>query len=266
MSQAAIHVFGGTQDARQICQRLEQAGLPYSLSVATATGEAMASSLVGDIQVGRMDAPAMARWLAGRGVRCVIDAAHPYASALRHNIRLACRQLAIPLVRYSRPSELESIRHPLIHVVNSLEEVCRQVHALGPRVLLTTGSKELARYRALLPEKTLLVRVLPTAEVLLQCAELGLGVAQIFAMKGPFSAEMNRALYRFCSCDVVITKESGAEGGYLEKAEPCIELGIPCLVIRRPESCGQSDYGEVVASATDLAAYLTGLGAQEWTS
>ena len=27
MSQAAIHVFGGTQDARQICQRLEQAGL-----------------------------------------------------------------------------------------------------------------------------------------------------------------------------------------------------------------------------------------------
>jgi precorrin-6A/cobalt-precorrin-6A reductase len=32
----------------------------------------------------------------------------------------------------------------------------------------------------------------------------------------------------------MITKASGAEGGYREKVQPCLDAGIPCIVITRP--------------------------------
>jgi hypothetical protein len=85
-----------------------------------------------------------------------------------------------------------------------------------------------------LAEKTLLARVLPVADVMAQCADLGFGVGEIFALCGPFSAEFNAAFYRQCRADVVITKASGAEGGYQEKVQPCLDAGIPCIVITRP--------------------------------
>jgi precorrin-6A/cobalt-precorrin-6A reductase len=54
-------------------------------------------------------------------------------------------------------------------------------------------------------------------------------------MCGPFSAEFNAAFYRQCRADVMITKASGAEGGYQKKVQPCLDAGIPCIVITRPQ-------------------------------
>lgn len=76
----------------------------------------------------------------------------------------------------SVPSEIDAVSHPLITRVTSLAEACKCAGELGQRILLTTGSKELADYVRLLPGKTLLARVLPTSEVIGQCEELGLGV------------------------------------------------------------------------------------------
>ena len=93
-------------------------------------------------------------------------------------------------------------------------------------------------------------------EVLAECEALGFGVEQIIAMKGPFDAELNRALYRACRCDLVITKESGAEGGYQEKVRPCLELGIPCIVIRRPHTEHDSRWGEIISTPDALKTCL----------
>ncbi|PLN83371.1 cobalt-precorrin-6A reductase, partial [Klebsiella quasipneumoniae] len=121
-----------------------------------------------------------------------------------------------------------------LYTVESIEQACEVARRFGQRVLLTTGSKDLARWRAGLGDKTLLARVLPVADVIAQCAALGFGVGEIFALCGPFSAEFNAAFYRQCRADVVITKASGAEGGYQEKVQPCLDAGIPCIVITRP--------------------------------
>ncbi len=79
----------------------------------------------------------------------------------------------------------------------------------------------------------MLARVLPVAEVIQRCSELGFGVGEIFALCGPFSADFNAAFYRQCRADVVITKASGAEG-ISGKVQPCLDAGIPCIVIARP--------------------------------
>ncbi len=115
--------------------------------------------------------------------------------------------------RYERPSEIDAIAHPGLLPADSIEQACDLARPFGPRVLLTTGSKQLADYVRLLPDKTLIARVLPLAGILRQCEALGLGVNQIVAMTGPFSPELNLALYRHYRPDVMITKESGREGG-----------------------------------------------------
>ncbi|KAA1176957.1 cobalt-precorrin-6A reductase [Photorhabdus heterorhabditis] len=256
MNPPAVHVFGGTSDARLLCRALDAAGVRYRLSVATDAGRQLAGEIRGDVVVGRMDTEAMMHYFDQHKVRWVIDASHPYAEALSQNVITACRRLSLKLTRYQRPSEIDLLNHPLLHKADSVEAACDIARTLGQRILLTTGSKQLALYQRLLPEKTLLVRVLPTAEVLVQCEALGLGVDHIIALRGPFTAEFNHALYEFCHPDVVITKESGAEGGYQQKVAPCLALNIPCIVVCRPASSLQHDEGERVSSLDEFVQHL----------
>ena len=167
---------------------------------------------------------------------------------LRADARLAATEASLPQLQAEearalhriatllgqRPEQLSGLTHPLLYTVKSIDQACEVARRFGQRVLLTTGSKDLARWRAGLGDKTLLARVLPVADVIAQCAALGFGVGEIFALCGPFSAELNAAFYRQCRADVVITKASGAEGGYQEKVQPCLDAGIPCIVITRP--------------------------------
>lgn len=241
MSAGHVLVMGGTSDARLICQQLDAAGVDYTLSVATPTGQHLAGDIRGDVRCGRMDFAAMVEWLTQNQTRWVVDASHPYAEVVSETLTRACQQVNVVLSRYQRPEQLAELEHPLLHKVPTLEAACEVAKGLGQRVLLTTGSKDLARWRAGLGEKTLLARVLPVADVMTQCAESGFGVAEIYAMCGPFSAEFNAAFYRQCRADVMITKASGAEGGYQEKVQPCLDAGIPCIVITRPTPAVSGD-------------------------
>lgn len=251
-NRARIHVFGGTSDALQICRALETHRLDYSLSVATEVGQELAAGLLGEIVARRMDAGQMREWLSANRISCVIDATHPFAAEASRNVLSACEAINIPCLRFERPENIDSVSDPLVIKVDSVEQACREAAKLGQTVFLTTGSKQLADYVALLPGKTLIARVLPTVSVLASCYALGLGVANIVAMKGPFSADMNLAMYRFYRPDVVITKESGETGGYREKVQPCVELGIPCIVIRRPSVA----YRQVFSSTAALLKHL----------
>ena len=97
--------------------------------------------------------------------------------------------------------------------------------------------------------------MLPVPNVVQQCSDLGFGVGEIFAICAPFSAEFNAAFYRHCRADVVVTKASGAEGGYLEKVQPCLDAGLPCIVITRPAPLVSGD--ELLESQSAFAERLT---------
>jgi precorrin-6A/cobalt-precorrin-6A reductase len=51
---------GGTSDARAICQQLDAAGVRYTLSVATPTGQHLAGDIRGEVRCGRMELEQMA--------------------------------------------------------------------------------------------------------------------------------------------------------------------------------------------------------------
>ena len=146
MNHGDVLVIGGTSDARAICQQLDAADVRYTLSVATPTGERLAGDIRGQIRCGRMEWQQMAEWLRAQRTRWVIDASHPYAEVVSQNIVRACASVGVLLSRYQRPEQLSDLRHPLLHVVGDLNEACAVARRLGERILLTTGSKDLAAW------------------------------------------------------------------------------------------------------------------------
>lgn len=253
-----LHVFGGTSDAVLVCQQLEQLGLMYGLSVATEAGNETAIHLQGKVHVGRLDSLQMQTLFQREQVDLVIDATHPFATEVSQNIKKAAEQKGITLIRYERQTQIDVLDHPLLVKVASVEDACQAAEQLGNKVFLTTGSKDLAIYKQRLPNKTLIARVLPTVGVIQSCIDLGLGLGEIVAMKGPFTHDMNKAMYQFYQTDVVITKESGTEGGYTEKILPCIALGITCIVISRPKQMYERVVSSIEALADELQILIRG--------
>ncbi|WP_042349361.1 precorrin-6A reductase [Bacillus massiliigorillae] len=245
-----ILVFGGTSDSLEICHYLEEHSFQYVVSVATEYGGKVTKQHTTKVIQNRMSLDKMLHFMKSNEVTLVIDATHPFATEVSINAMAVCEELDIPYIRFERPQEERE--DELLHVVEDLDAACKVANHLGERIFLTTGSKNLADYLERLPDKHVIARVLPITEVIHHCEQLGLIADQIVAMKGPFSKELNKAIFQATKADVVITKEAGRNGGFQEKVEACLELHIPCVIIQRPKL----DYPKVVSSMNELVTYL----------
>ena len=78
-------------------------------------------------------------------------------------------------------------------------------------------------------------RVLPTPEALSLCAAAGVAPAHIIAMQGPFSEALNAALYDQLAIRVMVSKDSGPQGGVAEKVIPALARDIHVILIDRPQ-------------------------------
>jgi precorrin-3B C17-methyltransferase len=54
-------------------------------------------------------------------------------------------------------------------------------------------------------------------------------------MQGPFSQRANESLWLDWQIDCVVTKDSGETGGLPAKIAAAQKLGIPLIVVQRPE-------------------------------
>lgn len=111
-----------------------------------------------------------------------------------------------------------------------------------PNILITTGSKELAPYTRI-PEfaARCYVRALPMVEALEKCQQLGFRREHLILMQGPFSEEMNVAQLRYADAGYLVTKASGETGGFPEKCEAALALGVEVVCIGRPKEVSIPD-------------------------
>lgn len=111
-----------------------------------------------------------------------------------------------------------------------------------PNILITTGSKELAPYTRI-PDfaARCYVRALPTMEALEKCQQLGFRREHLILMQGPFSEEMNVAQLRYADAGYLVTKASGETGGFPEKCEAALALGVEVVCIGRPKEVSIPD-------------------------
>lgn len=200
----------------------------------------------------------------------VIDATHPYAAVVSENILTACAAAGVRCIRVEREDSgagehgIESAQKALperedtgaggkasasesaaFHWVESIEEAAAWLareSAQRPNILITTGSKELAPYTQI-PDfaARCYVRALPTVEALEKCQALGFRRDHLILMQGPFSEEMNVAQLRYADAGYLVTKASGETGGFPEKCEAALALGVEVICVGRPKEVSIPD-------------------------
>lgn len=246
-----ILLLAGTSDARELAATLQSKG--YSL-LATVVTQSAANSLKEagiEVHMGRLDSQQLAMLAKNIQAKAIVDASHPFAEEASRNAMDAARFLKLPYIRYERPREV-GYSYPLITKVQDYEEAAEQASHHQGVVMLTTGSKTLEVFTKKLlgkPGLTLIARMLPRLDNMEKCEKLGVEQKNIIAMQGPFSRELNAAMYRQYGVSLVISKESGKQGSVDEKIEAAMELGIPVILIQRPGinyGTAYSDYQGVV--------------------
>ena len=180
-----------------------------------------------------------------RGFSCVVDATHPYAAGITASIAAVAAACDVPVIRVLREGEPDG---PWTGVDNPAE-AARVVAQSQGNVLLTTGSKDLPLYVEAIPDfaERLYVRILPVVASLAAADELGIPLSHVIAMKGPFSKELNKSLINEFAIKTLVTKASGAAGGFWEKVEAAQECGIDLVVIHRPTDEEGFDMGQAKA-------------------
>ena len=228
-----VWVFSGTRDGNLIARAISERGIQVTVSTATRAGAEQArkqvpQALISEGAIGEIARTALLRRLAPR---VIVDATHPFATRIQAQLVRIGATTGIPLIRWERPS-LPVPQGALL--VDSVDHALERLSALGDRVLLTTGSRDLSTFTKAAPEREWFCRIMPDADSLEAAHQAGIPVTRTLAMVGPFSSEFNRALLTGWRITGMITKESGDEGGLREKLDAATDLGIPVLVIRRP--------------------------------
>ena len=228
-----ICVFAGTTEGRELVEFLCEQPAFVTACVATEYGETLLPHR-GNLTVSakRLDRDEMTAMLSQNAFDLVVDATHPYAEVVTENIAAACAGTGTEYLRLLRDNG--STADGAVFVADVAEAV-RFLNRVEGNILLTTGSKELAKFSVLNGFKErVYARVLPMEESLQLCKEAGVVPSHILAMQGPFSVEMNEAMLRMVSAAYMVTKEGGSSGGFEEKLLAAHKAGVVPVVIGRP--------------------------------
>lgn len=268
-----ILIYSGTTEGRELAECLSAAKIPCIVCVATEYGRLVMPRLEGvRVREGRLNVEQMRLLAQTENVRAVVDATHPYATEVTHNIKESVKSVhevgsqaaelaqrlgryqgqaanRVPYLRLLRETEDMSgwKREKGIHWMADHAECVADLREKPGNILLTTGSKELMYYcSALESTERLFVRVLPGLESLRICEECGISGKQVIAMQGPFSREMNEALIRQFDIRYLVTKESGSSGGLVEKLQAVQKTGTEAYVIESPKEPDGFSFGGIL--------------------
>lgn len=231
-----ILVLGGTSEANQISRALTKRDQDIIVSCTTSHGKELVNDQVRTkVITGEMDFKKLVTLLNDNDFNSVIDATHPFAEQITENALKACDETATPYYRFERkPFELNN--NPLVHECPAFEEAAETAFNLGKNIFLTIGVKNIKRFTGnpAGSQKTIIARILNKKDSLKICLDAGVKKENIITGKGPFNARQNIDHFKKFNADVVVSKESGKQGGLNEKIEACRELNIPVVLVNRP--------------------------------
>ncbi|MDQ3828380.1 MAG: precorrin-6A reductase, partial [Candidatus Tectomicrobia bacterium] len=189
-----ILLLSGTSEGRLLSARLRAEGLPFIASVTTPEARQLFAALdpAPEILVTRFSGDALATLIRQRQVSAILDATHPFAQRISEKAIEVAAQERIPYVRYERPSRGFSGEMNEVVGVPTIEDAVNICLERGERIFVTTGTKTLHSFRDVIARKHVIARVLPTVASLTQALDAGLQPAQILALRGPFSPELER--------------------------------------------------------------------------
>lgn len=256
-----IFFMAGTSDARELALTLRQHGYPLVASVVTDSAAKSLQEVGLKVRTGRLNLIAMTETLINLGAAVFVDASHPFAEEAHRTAMAAAENCRIPYIRFEREAR-EYGDQPGVTLVDTYEQAAEIAVQKKGSIMLTTGSKTLQVFARRLngdPEIRLVARMLPREDNMEKCEQLGLEQKNIVAMQGPFSRELNEALYKHYGTTLMITKESGQVGAVDEKAQAALDMGIEVVIIGRPKIAYGDSFSTFAGVLEEVKQCLEGL-------
>jgi cobalt-factor III methyltransferase len=231
-----VWVFSGTGDGNALAAELCGRGYCVIVSTASDYGAETASIALPGIEIrsGRLGLAARRNQLQASGAMAIVDATHPFAAGISDQLIALATELNISYIRYERPA---AMMPNFARQASDITAAARLATEIGQRIFLATGIKDLATFLTQqgAEKREWFLRITPDIGSLEIALKEGIPRSHICAMQGPFSTEFNTALWSAWKVDCVVTKESGETGGFSFKAAAASKLGIPFIVVKRPQ-------------------------------
>ena len=231
-----VWVFSGTADGNALAAELSRRGYRVIVSTASDYGAELVSIALPDVEIraGRQGMAARRNELQQSRAVAIIDATHPFATEISSQVIQLSAELNIPYIRYERPAV---VLPNFARQATQMQTAARLAIEIGQRIFLATGIKDLDTFvtQQGAEQREWFLRITPDAVSLELALKAGIPRPHICAMQGPFSTDFNIVLWSAWKVDCVVTKESGEAGGFGAKAEAADKLGIPLIVVRRPQ-------------------------------
>lgn len=226
-----ILVLGGTTEGRLAVKTLDESGKAYFYSTRGALQQVCCRN--GQRVTGGMDAEAMEAFCRTRGIRLIIDAAHPFAVQLHETVAAVSRKLNLEVIRFERQYPLRTA--DVVWCKDYQEAVSRLKEDGVTRLLALTGVQTIGKLREFWADETLKpacwFRILDREESVALAERQGFDASRlVFYREGTPEAELLEQL----KPQAVLTKESGESGGFVEKQEAARRFGIPLYAVCRP--------------------------------
>lgn len=227
-------IFGGTTEGRLAVDVCEKAGTTYYYS--TKSDRQDVKMQTGVRLIGAMSADEMDVFCREHDVRCIVDAAHPFAE----NLHRAIADVGLPVIRLQR--DLGETREGVVYC-RDFDDAAAQLSAHPSRLLLAlSGANTIAKLRPYWQQHPTVFRILDMEESRKQAAAEGLPANHLVYYKSDICSskvlptqDEERVLMEKLGCDAIITKESGENGGFSAKVDAALALGLRVYVVRHPE-------------------------------
>lgn len=234
-----IWIIGGTSEASELVDRIEDID-NFVITSATESEKQFIDSP--KLLVGRMNLDEMIGFVEDKNIELIVDLSHPYAKIVSKNVKEVSKIKNIKYIRYLR----KETKIPSWAVrLKNYDECISYLKTVSGTVFFTTGSKNIGDFEKIRGKNKFVYRVLPALESIEECKNHNVHMRDIVAILGPFSVEFNKAMFSGYNADYVVMKDSGKNGGTLERIEACKELDILPIVIGRYEEKGIDDLKEI---------------------
>lgn len=230
-----IWIIGGTSESRELVHRIKDL---ENYIVTSATDSEREFIDFSKLIVGRMDYNKMINFVDENHISLIVDLSHPYAKIVTQNAKKVAKDKDIKYIRYTRDKVV--LKSKGIYL-NSYEDCYDYISHIKGTVFFTTGSKNIGDFEKLRGDNRFIYRILPAIESIEQCKKHNIGLKDIVAVLGPFSKEYNKIMFKEYNVDYVVMKDSGHEGGTIEKLRACEDLGIIPIIIGREDEEGLND-------------------------
>jgi precorrin-6A/cobalt-precorrin-6A reductase len=220
-----ILILGGTGEARELAAELTAAGIDVVSSLAGRVRQPRLPA--GEVRIGGFGGAAgLAGFLRAEAVTGIVDATHPFATAITSNATEAAGQARLPLLVLRRPPWPAD---PSWQTVPDIAAAAAAVRAWpGESVFLTTGRRDLGAFAADGGHRFLVRAVDPP--------DPGGPVPPRMTLlldRGPYTVEGESALMRRHGVGLLVTKNSGGPMT-AAKLRAARELAVRVIMVARP--------------------------------